>query len=413
MASSSENVIAVDIGQNTWRAGIAGECDPSLEIPTVVHRDQRTHITFVGEEADIVPCCCPTDMVHPIKRGKVTDWNALEKLFLHTFSNLHATPETHDMVVSESPVMTAKDRERMAELLFETFGVRGLYTSAPAIFTLLSKGAHSGLVIECGEGLSSVVPVYEGFIFPCGYTMELAGEDVAQDLSAALSARGYNSLDAHEVQNVMRESCYVADNYEAELKKAHADPSSVEQTLNLDIDGSIVTVGKERFTVPEIIFRPALHAGSTLPGISELAHRTLRELPDFVRIALRSDVILRGGCAKMPGFSERLYTELMALENNAQLSINRSQRNSAWQGASMMGGFPSFTQCVVTKDTYAEVGKKAIDNCIRTLIVTMDGNQKQTVYQDPILSSHVRHTHSFAVQETSPFLSALCQRLTP
>lgn len=30
-------------------------------------------------------------------RCKVTDWKAIEKLFLHTFSNLHVNAETHDV----------------------------------------------------------------------------------------------------------------------------------------------------------------------------------------------------------------------------------------------------------------------------------------------------------------------------
>jgi len=54
----------------------------------------------------------------------------------------------------------------MAEILFESFGVPGLYVGTQAILALYATGKITGLVIDSGDGVTHIVPIQESFLIP-------------------------------------------------------------------------------------------------------------------------------------------------------------------------------------------------------------------------------------------------------
>ena len=54
----------------------------------------------------------------------------------------------------------------MASIMFEKFKVESLALVNTAVLSLFSTGKTSGIVVECGEGNSYAVPIFEGYALP-------------------------------------------------------------------------------------------------------------------------------------------------------------------------------------------------------------------------------------------------------
>ena len=48
----------------------------------------------------------------------------------------------------------------MAETMFETFDVPSLYIAGQAVLSCYAAGKISGLVLDLGHGVTSLVPIY-------------------------------------------------------------------------------------------------------------------------------------------------------------------------------------------------------------------------------------------------------------
>ena len=104
---------------------------------------------------------------HPIQHGIVTNWSDMEAIWHHTFFNeLRVAPEEHNILLTEAPIGPKANRERMTQIMFETFSAPAIYVSITAVLALYASGRTSGAVLECGDGVTHAVPIYEGYALP-------------------------------------------------------------------------------------------------------------------------------------------------------------------------------------------------------------------------------------------------------
>ena len=80
-----------------------------------------------------------------------------------------------------------RNRERAAEIFFETFNVPALFISMQAVLSLYATGRTTGVVLDSGDGVTHSVPIYEGFALPHSIMRsDVAGRDVTRYLKLLL-----------------------------------------------------------------------------------------------------------------------------------------------------------------------------------------------------------------------------------
>lgn len=213
--------------------------------------------------------------------------------------------------------------------------------------------------------------------------LNVAGRDVTRELARRLHSRGlgFGSSAALEVAREVKEHVsYVAVDLELE---AGVDDAAVSKPYELP-DGTVIHVGRDRYECPEALFQPST-VGVEAPGVHQAAFRALAACDVHVRKELGANIVLSGGTTLLPGFKERLTTELrkaFVADTAAKLELQNLSKSarmhaltakgasgahvkvaapperqfSAWLGGSVLASLSSFQSRWVTKAQYDEVG---------------------------------------------------------
>lgn len=361
--------VIIDNGTGHVKAGLAGAEAPSCVFPAVVGRpkhdammpgsDKRDY--YMGEEA--MSKRGVLALSYPIEHGIVRDWNDLEKVWHHTFFDaVRVNPEEHPVVVTEAPMNPKKNRERILELLFEKFSVPAAYIAIQAVMSLYSYGRTTGAVVDSGDGVTHTVPVYEGYCLPHAIQrLDLAGRDLSEYMIKILHESGCNMVSSSEkdiVRDMKETACYVCDgDFSGEMKACEQRPTDFEHIYELP-DGNKVNLLSERFRVPEVLFDPMM-AGRELPGIHQSVYKCVADCEIDIRRDLFKNIVLSGGNTLFPGMAERLTSEIKALapqKIDVKVLASPQRRYIVWQGASIISQLSSFSNQLIWKSEYDEVG---------------------------------------------------------
>jgi actin, other eukaryote len=184
---------------------------------------------------------------HPVEHGIVTDWDDMEEIWRHTFYNeLRVAPEEHPTLLAEPPLNPKAAREKMTQIMFETFNVPAFYVAIQAVLSLYASGRTTGVVLDSGNGASHTVPIYEGFALSHAiHRLDIAGRDVTELRIKHLMERGYaftTTLEREMACGMKEKLCYVALDFDQELQRAGQSSTLYELP-----DGEVVTFGSERY----------------------------------------------------------------------------------------------------------------------------------------------------------------------
>ncbi|WLF80873.1 centractin- actin- protein of the dynactin complex [Lodderomyces elongisporus] len=398
--------VVVDNGSGTLKAGFAGEEKPRTYASSIIGRPKYQKLMagsltsstsgstiasdtdlFVGDAAQKNRGLLRLN--YPVEHGIVTKWSDMEIIWDHMFTqDLKIKPEDHPLLITEAPLNPRSNREKMCQVMFEQFNVPCMYISIQAVLALYASGRTTGVVVDSGDGVSHIVPVYEGFALPPSIQrMDVAGRDVTSHLSyniRRMTGVALQSSAELEVVRSMKESCCfiskdpVRDEklYRAHYlrKSSHAN-NELFSTYKLP-DGHEVHLGVERFRAPEILFNPQL-IGTEYSGLHDLVSRAIAKNDLDLRPILYQNILLSGGNTLIKNFGDRLLKELKDLQDqnkDASASIwNKSitddaystkmkikifappeRKYSTWIGGSILAGLSTFKKMWVSSEEYKD-----------------------------------------------------------
>jgi len=355
------DVVVLDCGSHSTKVGFGGEDLPRVMFPTVVGRvDCST--SYVGAEA--LNRRSDVSLIKPVLHGRIQMWEEMEEIWQHIFSDdLQTTPEDHPVLLTESPGEPARYREKKCEIFFEDIGTPVFGLATQSILALYAEGRTSGVVVDVGDGHSTIVPVLDGRTIPSAIVpVHYTGSDMTLLMLDSLKHHGFrrdSSVHRDIAYHVKDTWCCVSLDEATTLKSYTLPDKQV-----LQVQPHQRTIINSFFTGPHSL----LHSFTDALSRVDLTSRE----------AIGGAVVLGGGTTDCPGFRQTLAQELKKL-GGYSLNPSKVSRGiyKTWVGGSVLSCLNSFDRMSVTRAEYDEYGSGFIN---RRCVMEQGGDAFYAIY---------------------------------
>ncbi|KAK9245147.1 actin family [Lipomyces tetrasporus] len=396
VAAQPRATLVLDNGAYTIKAGYA-----TVEAPSIIHnclargRDRRV---YIGDEF-LTQCKDFSGVVfrRPFEKGHLTNWESekaiWDRVLLNPEVGFNVNPDEAGLIVTEPVLHLPACSSNMDQIVFEEYGFSTYYRCTTSALVhenetgqLFGGSGRSDttLIVDSGYSATTIIPIVaDAVYYPAVRRLNVGGKLLRNFLKETISFRHYNMMDeTHIVNEIKDQSCFVTAHFAKDLETCKRLPPARnplildyvlpratasgfrghvrDVALPPDPDDQILTLGNERFSVPELMFSPS-DIGIRQAGLPEAIMQAVSAVPDpDVRGLLLGNVVLVGGSTNFPGFRERMSTELQALVPDdviLRLGFPEDPITYGWQGGAQLGQQKSRLRSrQVTRKEYMEHG---------------------------------------------------------
>ncbi|KAF9423041.1 Actin-like 6A, partial [Podila epigama] len=264
-----------------------------------------------------------------------------------------------------------------------------------------SSGRPHALVVDSGGDMTSVVPVYDGYVLRKGIVRQALGGDVLSEqvlqqfkesnvdvvpqyLVAKKSpvevgqkpivklrdrpatASYHKAMQMRVIHDYKESVCQVAEttyneqNISGRPQKPYELPDGYNQNFGVD-----------RFKIPEIMFNPKdFLKNPTLEqenfiGLPKLIFNSAQSCDVDFRPTLFGNIVLTGGNTLFPAFGDRLHWELNSIPHSYKVKLHApgntvERKCGAWLGGSILASLGTFHQLWISRKEYDETGPSIV-----------------------------------------------------
>ncbi|KAF9611799.1 hypothetical protein IFM89_035784 [Coptis chinensis] len=239
--------IVIDNGASTFRIGWAGEPNPRITFRNVVQRPRHKAtgetVTMVGDQDPALMKyfdCTRSSYRSPFDNNVVYQFEIMEYILDYAFERMGADGSrvNHPVLITECACNPVQSRSKMAELLFENYGVPSVAFGVDAAFCYkynqrLGICDKDGLALCSGFSTSHAIPFVNGEpVFEACCRTNIGGYHVTDYLKQLLSLKYPNhmpNLSWEKVEELKMEHCYIAQDYCSEVQLFQRGGNEAEQ----------------------------------------------------------------------------------------------------------------------------------------------------------------------------------------
>lgn len=382
--------LVCDIGSGSIKVGIAGKLSPDKIVNCLIgcsryslknKTDQEREI-LVGDDALKKGKYQKIEFRYAMKAtGDVQDWKSLE-IILERALHIFCIPDYSQckILITRPYSMKEGDLKMLVDIFLVNLGFSAITIHEQAALVLYTQGVETGVVVELGESTANIVPVYKGHAIPKLYrSLAVGGRSISSYLLKLLRLKGFqlNPEEDLEIGRQIKEAvCYVALDPNVDEWLA-AETAILKESFKLP-DGTIISVGRERFGAVEALFKPILW-NSESSGLSDMIFEIIKASDIDCRADLYRNVILSGGTSLLPGIQERLERDLNLrytidiLDGNQSRSLGwkphvyapSSRQHLVFEGASLFADYISNEEKHwISREEYLRYGvRRVLDKC--------------------------------------------------
>ena len=359
----------------------------------------------------------------PFDRGYLNNWACEMEVWLYLLNSKHMNvkdPSECSLVMTEAPFSPEALQNDTNEVVFEGLNFRE-YTRRPAAsFSAYEYGRNAGVsyggaeihysressdsvptaprscctVVDSGFSFTHAFPVIDNMVQKESVKrVNVGGKLLTNYLKELVSYRQWNMMDETNIMEDVKEKLsYITNDYYNELQsslRGKKDRSFVAEDpfgrrlrqlyvlpdfhhilkgfvkpegSAADANEQILSMETERFSVPELLFRPS-DVGINQAGMAEATWQALQSLPHPQRALAASTILLTGGNCNIPHLAGRFFSEVAPfIPEEMPVCVYRPQEPHlyALRGAHrfVSDGCAAgvIGECMVTREEYLESG---------------------------------------------------------
>ncbi|KAJ4481897.1 actin-like protein ARP6 [Lentinula aciculospora] len=407
----ASNVVILDNGAGSIKAGIASDIPAEQQvlevIPNAIVRSKGDKATYFGHE---IAKCKDYSSLHyqlPFEKGYVVDWDAQKAIWDGIFSQevLGVNTTESSLILTEPYFNFPNIQEIYDQFVFEEYEFSSYHRCSPA--SLIPHGKLLGmplsecmLIVDSGFSFTHVVPIIKNnIVWSAVKRLDVGGKLLTNHLKELISFRQWNMMEETYIMNHVKESCcYVSTDFKKDMETMQFDldnpivqkyvlPDMSSRTKGrllkpgdsiLDSE-QVLVMKNERFSVPEIIFRPD-DIGLNQSGLASTIAESIACLPEDLQPMFWENIGLIGGNARLPGFRKRLLLELRSLAPmHCEVKIYESDDpiTEAYQSAQRFASRPDFYNHCLTRAEYLECGSNGARRKFRDWKIIVDDTRSK------------------------------------
>jgi len=370
MADDYGATIVFDMGSDMMRCGYGDHYNPHAIFPQVVgspkgQTDEQTKC-YVGDEA--VAKRDSLDLRYPIKNGKITNWDDMERIWKHCYeSEIHAFPDRHPVLIAEALGFHRKtEKQHVGEIMFETLDVPSLCFKDAAALVLYQSGRSTGLIVDSGLEETRIVPVYEGYCIPhSARAVALGGKHITNYITSSLEEQGLSGTQyfKNSISRDFKEKLISAHDTKIDLQVERGEEHN--SGLYELPDGTTISIPGGRHMAAEILFQPSIIDKPDDFALHRLIHESVGKLDCDIETDMYANIILVGGNMGFAGLGDRLEKELPTITHRFPNTPKKvvqppGMKYMTWLGGAMFSTLNMFHELCIPKEAYEEDGPNVI-----------------------------------------------------
>lgn len=386
--------LVFDNGSYSIKAGFVEQERP-IKVQNAISKARDGHL-YIGNDFQSSSSYSGLVFKRPHDQGHLVSWECEKPIWDYTLNEILDNKELDansvHLTLTETPFQLPQLSMNTDQIVFEEFGFHLFYrcpspSLAPWGFSDVSKVSDFALVIDSGYNATWIMPmIYQKVYWQGVKKLPIGGAVLDGLLKEMISFRHYDVSDEPLLVTTIKEkTCFLAQNFKESLQSRKSNlcefilpdfkttKVGYVKTKNtpVDTDAQSLKLFDERFSVPEALYHADIIfdniASSSAPiqtasfkSLVDLVVQSIMSCPEVSRPLLLANILVSGGTAKLPGFIERLRSELtkeLPLDWLVQFKENGIDlEESNWFGGRALASSDIVNTVSISKKEYFEHG---------------------------------------------------------